>query len=140
MAEPTKKRVLFLCTGNSARSQMAEALMRDIGRGRFEVVSAGTDPRDEVHPEALAMLRGHGITTEGLVPKALARFDGERFDYVNSPRSCRCCRGTSSTRGSSSSSASSPSGALRRSLSPAGLVRSSRNGASSTSRGARVLS
>jgi ArsR family transcriptional regulator, arsenate/arsenite/antimonite-responsive transcriptional repressor / arsenate reductase (thioredoxin) len=76
------KRVVFLCTGNSARSQIAEALMRHLSEGRFEVVSAGTNPRSAVHPLALEMLRRNHIPTKGLVPKDIARFAGQRFDYV----------------------------------------------------------
>ena len=44
-----RKRVLFICTGNSARSQMAEAFLRELGEGRYEVMSAGLDPRG-IHP------------------------------------------------------------------------------------------
>ena len=82
MTEPTTKRVLFLCTGNSARSQIAEAILRELGRGRFEAVSAGTDPRAEVHPEALLTITRHHLAADGLVPKPLSRFEGESFDYV----------------------------------------------------------
>jgi arsenate reductase len=76
------KRVLFLCTGNSARSQIAEALLRHVGGGRYEVVSAGTQPRASVHPLALATLRRHEVPTDGLAPKDIARLAGQRFDYV----------------------------------------------------------
>lgn len=76
------KRVLFLCTGNSARSQMAEALLRHIGEGRFTVFSAGTSPRAHVHPDAIQTLERHSIPSEGLVPKDVASFSGQSFDYV----------------------------------------------------------
>ena len=76
-------RVLFLCTGNSARSQMAEALLRAISRGRIEVASAGSDPRPEIHPLAVdVMSRVHGLDLAGQIPKSWDRFAGERFDYV----------------------------------------------------------
>jgi|HubBroStandDraft_5_1064220.scaffolds.fasta_scaffold318209_2 protein-tyrosine-phosphatase len=76
------KRVLFLCTGNSARSQMAEALLRHVAGRRFEVFSAGTTPRENVHPDALQTLRRNSVPVEGLSPKDVARFAGGRFDYV----------------------------------------------------------
>ena len=76
-------RVLFLCTGNSARSQMAEGLFRKLSRGRADVFSAGTSPAPEVHPLALDVLRTRfNVDTEDLFPKHLNRFRGDRFDYV----------------------------------------------------------
>ena len=76
-------RVLFLCTGNSARSQIAEALFRKLSRGRADVFSAGTDPEADVHPLAVEILtRRFDVDTEGLYPKHLERFAGETFDYV----------------------------------------------------------
>jgi protein-tyrosine-phosphatase len=77
-----KKRILFLCTGNSARSQMAEALMRQIAGDRFEIASAGTEPRSAVHPDALETLASHQLETSNLAPKDVAVFTGQRFDYV----------------------------------------------------------
>jgi protein-tyrosine-phosphatase len=76
------KRVLFLCTGNSARSQMAEVLLRHVGAGRFEVFSAGTAPREHVHPDAIQTLRTKNLPTDGLTPKDVATFAGQSFDYV----------------------------------------------------------
>ena len=76
-------RVLFLCTGNSARSQMAEALLRHLSKGRVDVFSAGSKPQPQVHPIAKETLEyRYGIDASGLVPKSLDRFLGERFDYV----------------------------------------------------------
>lgn len=65
-------KVLFVCTGNSARSIMAEALMRDIGKGRFEAHSAGTTPRTSVHPTALKILNRVGHETASLKPKTIS--------------------------------------------------------------------
>ncbi len=76
-----KKRVLILCTGNSARSQMAEGLLRGNGGERFEVESAGTKP-SSVRPEALAVMREAGIDISGHRSKPVAEFDGQHFDYV----------------------------------------------------------
>jgi protein-tyrosine-phosphatase len=80
MGETT--RVLFLCTGNSARSQMAEALLRHIGGGHFDVFSAGTTPRASVHPQAIETLRRNHVPIDGLRPKAVSTFAGQQFDYV----------------------------------------------------------
>ncbi len=75
--------VLFLCTGNSARSQMAEALLRQLSGNRIDVCSAGSAPQPEVHPMARATLETkYGIDTSDLHPKPLNLFLGRRFDYV----------------------------------------------------------
>jgi arsenate reductase len=74
-------RVIFVCTGNSARSQMAEALLRHEGGDRFEVVSAGVNPRG-VHPLAVAALADVGIDISGATSKPVGMFLGQRFDYV----------------------------------------------------------
>jgi protein-tyrosine-phosphatase len=76
------KRVLFLCNGNSARSQMAEAFLRHVGRQRFEAFSAGADPEPAVHPLALETLRHNGVPIDGLATKDIATFAGQRFDFV----------------------------------------------------------
>jgi protein-tyrosine-phosphatase len=74
-------RVIFVCTGNSARSQMAEALLRRDGGPAFEVVSAGVSPRG-VHPMTIAALDKVGIDISGARSKAVGEFLGQRFDYV----------------------------------------------------------
>lgn len=76
-----KKRVLILCTGNSARSQMAEGLLRHDAGERFEVESAGTKP-SFVREEAIAVMRELGIDITSHRSKNVAEFDGQRFDYV----------------------------------------------------------
>lgn len=76
-----KKRVLILCTGNSARSQMAEGLLREIGGGRFEVYSAGTHPAS-VRAEAVEAMREVGIDISGQRSKSVDEFAGREFDYV----------------------------------------------------------
>ena len=75
-------RVLILCTGNSARSQIAEALLAHKGAGRFEAVSAGSKPASRVNPFAVEALREAGIAWEGRVPKGLAGLEGQRWDFV----------------------------------------------------------
>lgn len=76
-------RVLFLCTGNSARSQMAEALLRHLSKGRADVFSAGSAPAPEVHPVARAVLEDKfGIDTSALFPKPMSDFLAHRFDFV----------------------------------------------------------
>ena len=76
-----KKRVLILCTGNSARSQMAEGLLRhDLGE-KFDVFSAGVAPTD-VRPEAIDAMSEVGIDISGQRSKSVAEFTGQQFDYV----------------------------------------------------------
>lgn len=75
-------RVLFVCTGNSARSQMAEALLRHLSRGVVEVVSAGSHPK-ALHPNAVrAMAETFGLDISGYTPKHLDAFAGQSFDWV----------------------------------------------------------
>jgi arsenate reductase len=76
-----KKRVLILCTGNSARSQMAEGLLRHDAGDRFEVESAGTRP-SHVRPEAIAVMGELGIDISGHRSKSVEEFAGRQFDYV----------------------------------------------------------
>lgn len=78
---PNRKRVLILCTGNSARSQMAEGLLRHDAGDRFEAFSAGTRP-SRVRPEAIAVMRELGIDISGHRSKGVDEFAGRPFDYV----------------------------------------------------------
>lgn len=73
--------VLFLCTGNSARSILAEALLREQGGPAFEVHSAGTEPKG-IHPLTLRVLAEAGIPTGGLRSKSVGEYLGQSFDYV----------------------------------------------------------
>jgi protein-tyrosine-phosphatase len=76
-------RVLFLCTGNAARSQMAEALLRHLSRGRANVSSAGSSPEASVHPLAKQTLeQKFNIDASMLRPKSLNQYLNEPFDYV----------------------------------------------------------
>ena len=74
-------RVLILCTGNSARSQMAEGLLRHDGGAQFEVASAGVQP-GSVRPEAIAAMREIGIDISTHRSKSVEQFVGQPFDYV----------------------------------------------------------
>lgn len=76
-----KKRVLFLCTHNSARSQMAEGLLRKMAGDQFDVFSAGTE-QTRVQPLAIEAMRESGIDISGHRSKTLDEFAGEQFDYV----------------------------------------------------------
>src|SRR5579863_9591779 len=87
-----KKRILILCTGNSARSQMAEGLLRHEAGDRFEVYSAGTKP-SHVRPEAIAAMHELAIDISGQRSKSVDEFAGRQFDYVltvcdNAKESC----------------------------------------------------
>jgi arsenate reductase (thioredoxin) len=76
-----RKRVLILCTGNSARSQMAEGILRHDGGVRFEVESAGVNP-SQVRPEAVEAMREIGIDISGHRSKSADEFVGQDFDYI----------------------------------------------------------
>lgn len=77
--------VLFLCTGNSARSVLGEAVLNHVGGGRFLGFSAGSMPKGQVHPMTLEILRDAGIPTEGLRSKSWEEFAGPgapKMDFV----------------------------------------------------------
>lgn len=77
--------VLFLCTGNSARSIIAESLLRHRGEGRFHAFSAGSFPTGTVNPHALDVLRRLGLPVEGLRSKSWSEFaavDAPRMDFI----------------------------------------------------------
>jgi arsenate reductase (thioredoxin) len=76
-----KKRVLFLCTHNSARSQMADGLLRKMAGDRYDVFSAGTEAT-RVHPLAIEAMHELDIDIAGHQSKTLESFRGQRFDYV----------------------------------------------------------
>ena len=79
------QRVLFLCTGNSARSVLAEAFLNSAGKGRFRAYSAGSHPAGKVNPFALELLEKNGIGTEGLRSKSweeFARPDAPEIDFI----------------------------------------------------------
>jgi len=76
-----RQRVLILCTGNSARSQMAEGLLRQLAGDRFDVASAGVSPT-EVRPEAITAMRELGIDISQHRSKSVDEFSGQQFDYV----------------------------------------------------------
>jgi arsenate reductase len=75
-------RVIFVCGGNSARSQMAEAILRREGGGDFEVHSAGVWPKDDVHPMTIQVLAEIGIDISDARSKSVTEFLDQRFDYV----------------------------------------------------------
>lgn len=81
MPQNKKISVLFLCTGNSARSQMAEALLRSKAPDQFEVYSAGTHP-EQIDERALSAIRVFGLSSEDLKSQNINEFAGKKFDYV----------------------------------------------------------
>jgi len=78
---PGRCTVLFLCTGNSARSQAAEAIARARSGGRVQAFSAGSDPKP-LHPHAVRVMASRGVDLAGRRPKHLSVFAGQHFDYV----------------------------------------------------------
>jgi len=77
--------VLFLCTGNSARSVLGEAVLNQLGNGRFHAFSAGSTPKGRIHPMTLAILGEAGISTDGLRSKSWEEFagpDATKMDFV----------------------------------------------------------
>ena len=76
-----KKRVLFLCTGNSARSQMAEGLLRQMAGNRFDVFSAGTQPKG-MHPRSIKVMNEVGIDISKQTSKDVSTYLRDKFDYV----------------------------------------------------------
>lgn len=76
------KRVLILCTGNSCRSQMAEALWNEVGQGEWQAFSAGSNPAGYVHRLAVKAMDELGIDLSGHRSKHLNEFQGELFDLV----------------------------------------------------------
>jgi arsenate reductase len=77
----SRKKVLIVCTGNSARSQMAEGLLRHEAGDMFDIVSAGTEP-GTLRPEAVAVMREIAVDISGQWSKPLNQFLGQHFDYV----------------------------------------------------------
>jgi arsenate reductase len=77
--------VLFLCTGNSARSVIAEAILNRAGQGRFKAFSAGSRPKGRVHPHTIELLNGLGYDTSGFRSKSWAEFakpGAPEFDFI----------------------------------------------------------
>ena len=74
-----KQKVLFLCTGNSARSQMAEGFLRSMAGDRFEPLSAGMEAKDRVHPMAVQVMREAGIDISNQRPEGLEEYLGKAF-------------------------------------------------------------
>ena len=75
-------RLLFLCTGNSARSQMAEAILNRKGKGKFHAESAGSKPALRVNPLAIDTLRDHGMEWRGHPPRTVDGLERESWDFV----------------------------------------------------------
>lgn len=76
-----QKRILVLCTGNSARSQMAAGFLKSFDN-RLEVFSAGTQPAARVNPHAIAAMKEAGVDLSGEKPKSVNQFTSQSFDYV----------------------------------------------------------
>ena len=85
MVEGKSYNVLFLCTGNSARSILAESILAREGHGRFNAYSAGSQPKSEIHPYALDLLRNQNYPTDGLRSKSWDEFaaeDAPDMDFI----------------------------------------------------------
>jgi len=85
MSDDRVYNVLFLCTGNSARSILAEVLLNKAGNGKFRAYSAGSFPKGAVHPSALRLIEGIGLPLEGLRSKSWDEFakpDAPKMDFV----------------------------------------------------------
>jgi arsenate reductase len=82
IASPRRFRLLFLCTGNSARSQMAEAILNWKGGGRFHAESAGSRPAARVNPLAIETMRLHGLDWSGHSPRSVDGLEREPWDFV----------------------------------------------------------
>ena len=76
------RRVLVLCTGNSCRSVIGEALFNHLGKGQIEAVSAGSNPAGYVHPKSIETLKRHGIEVGQPRSKSWDEFEGQAFDFV----------------------------------------------------------
>ncbi len=76
------KKVLFLCTGNSCRSQMAEVMLNNLGSGRYKAVSAGAKPAGYVHPLAIRALKHLGYPADGLRSKSWDEYKDQKFDLI----------------------------------------------------------
>ena len=76
-----KKRVLFLCTGNSCRSQMAEGFLKRLAGEKYEAESAGVDPT-KINPLSIKVMNEEGIDISGQSSKSADEFIGQKFDYV----------------------------------------------------------
>ena len=81
MSGDDRKKVIFICTHNSARSQMAEGILKNLYGDRFEVYSAGTEP-SRVNPYAIRAMEEIGVDISGHSSKAIEKFLGKEFDYV----------------------------------------------------------
>lgn len=82
MNDLTRLRILVICTGNSARSQIAEGLFHALGGDHVDVASAGSNPGAAVHPLAVEVMGEIGIDISGHHPKPISQFVDRRFDYV----------------------------------------------------------
>lgn len=80
-APSAKKRILILCTGNSARSQMTEGFLRSFDP-KLDITSAGTQPAPRINPFAVEAMKEVGIDISGGNPKSVNQFTGDSFDYV----------------------------------------------------------
>lgn len=74
--------ILYICTGNSCRSAIAEALTNHLGQGRFQAYSAGSQPVGFIHPKAIEIITRHQVSAEGLSSKSWDNFTKQHFDLI----------------------------------------------------------